>query len=251
MPDTATYTPNVVRIPVPSPNLFDTDPSYPRFVEVQLNGEHQYDTKTWVGNVKQGVTAEMAFEALRYHAAPLQLSRISKDGDITNIPLGPLGGKVEHFIFPEQLTIVNTTFPRHVFHPGNVFRRVVQEGDDIYIVSKGYGVGNFPTINEAVSKLVWPVVDQSIRERLNSPVGPSLQDFGVSLHDRSNTTSGDTEAATRTNQVDTATAMGIRERVVIPPTAAPTPPNLPAIGPRPFLPRAFLPGALGTTPTAD
>lgn len=182
--DTVTSTPNVLR--VPRPESFQNPSAEQKYIDLVLNGEHQYETKHFVGKVSQGVTAEMAFEALRHHAAPLQLSRISKDGDITDIPLGPLGGKVEHFIFPEHLTIVNTTLPKHIFHPGNVFRRVVQEGDDIYIVSKGYGTGNFPDFNKAISIPTWYVTDQSIRERLSSPVGPSLQDFGVSLHDRSN-----------------------------------------------------------------
>jgi hypothetical protein len=139
-------------------------------------GPHRYTQRTRIGNVKEGITAEGVFEVLRRHATPLQKDRIEsaeeavrgdnpfgRPNDRTDIPiLGP----VRHEVFPEHRTIVNSTLGDHLLHPGNVFRTVVQEGDDIFIVTDGYGEGILPFLNAATAPRLWGFVDEGIRERL-------------------------------------------------------------------------------------
>lgn len=122
------------------------------------NGSHDYTQRTWVGNLRQGITPEAAFEALRYHAVPNQTGRIFNTGDISNIR-GPFrefpvasAGEVVHYVFPDAFTIVNTTLPGHIFYPGNVFRTIVQEGNDIYVVTHGYGTDDYKNIMETFAQ---------------------------------------------------------------------------------------------------
>jgi hypothetical protein len=224
--DPVTYTPKRWRIPhpgLPRPGVYTVE-----------SGPHYYTQETWVGNVKQGTTVEAAFEALRHHAAPFQERRVSKTGDVTDI-LGRVGGRVSHFVFPEHLTIVNTTLPGHVFDPGNVSRKIVQKGDDIYVVTQGYGTGFFRNENEKLSPYLWELVDSGIRSRLNRPTGAH------DIDNIMNTTIPEMHGAGG-NAFGPAAASS--PEIV-------SPPDMPATGPRPFLPGAFLPGALGTTPAAD
>lgn len=195
------------------------------------------------------MTARAVFEALRYHAAPFQSNRIARDGDETGIP----GlGKVKHFVFPEQMTIVNTTLPGHLLHSGNVFRRVVQDGDDIYIETEGYGTGLFPRSNERAASGLWEQVDQSIRRWVNSLVPTSYREnFSSANAADVHEAGGDIQSAIQSNQADAANTMRVRNSMTASPVAPLFFPSLPAIGPRPFLPGAFLPGALGTAPAAD
>src|SRR4051812_40793511 len=102
-------------------------------------GPHYYTIATPVGRVSEGVTAEFAFDALLRFATPFKISSNPvTTGDTTLIV--PLG-YVEHTVFPDRMTVVNTTMEGyHFLHPGNVWRSVVQRGDDIYIVTEGYGI---------------------------------------------------------------------------------------------------------------
>lgn len=52
------------------------------------------------------------------------------------------------------------------FHPGNVFRSIVQRGDDLYVVTEGYGTGALPGPNER-AKFIWSEPDHWIRHELN------------------------------------------------------------------------------------
>jgi hypothetical protein len=70
------------------------------------------------------------------------------------------------------MTIVNTTEPNHVLYPGNVHRSIVQEGDDLYVVSRGYGTGVFPSLNEWLAPRGWTFVDNDIRHELNPSIRP-------------------------------------------------------------------------------
>jgi hypothetical protein len=105
---------------------------FPGGAEVTLpSGPHYYSAKTWIGSVNGGVTPEQAFESLSRHATPFQ-SVTSVDGGIVDIPgFGP----VRQHVDPDRLTIVNTTEPGHLLHPGNVFRSIVREGNDLYAVT--------------------------------------------------------------------------------------------------------------------
>lgn len=70
---------------------------------------------------------------------------------------------------PERLTIVNSTMPDHLLHPGNVFRKIVRDGDDLYVVTQGYGTGILPRANEVGSHHLWSRVDDEIFKELNPP----------------------------------------------------------------------------------
>ena len=135
--------------------------------EVTLpSGPHHYSAKTWIGSVNGGVTPEQAFESLSRHATPFQ-STASVDGGIVDIPgFGP----VRQHVDPDRLTIINTTEPGHLLHPGNVFRSIVREGNDLYVVTEGYGTGMFPKANERFAPLGWQEPDVEMRVGLNNQI---------------------------------------------------------------------------------
>lgn len=116
------------RLPLPAP--FDWEIS---------SGPHFYPIKRWVGSISQGNTPQQAYEALLRHATPFQ-RETSVDGWEIDIPVV---GPVRQHVDPSRLTVVNTTLPGHVLHPGNVRRSIIQEGDDLYVVTHGYGTGIF------------------------------------------------------------------------------------------------------------
>src|SRR3954467_9883855 len=125
-------------------------------------GPHFYRTRTLVGRVSDGITPTQAMQALLRHATPFQ-SKIAEDGKTTDIPIL---GAVRHRIDPERRMVVNTTERGHWLAPGNVHRSIVQDGDDIYVQSDGYGTGSFPEMNAHLAKRVWPIVDDNIRREL-------------------------------------------------------------------------------------
>jgi hypothetical protein len=148
-------------IPVPPP--FSWLPTFSDGVQITLpSGPHYYPLKNWVGSISQGNTAQQAFEALSPRATPFQ-SGPSVDGGVEI----PGAGPVRQFVDPEHLTIVNTTQPGHILHAGNVFRSIVQEGDNLYVVTHGYGTGIFPTQNKVAAPCLWGVTDLGIRRELN------------------------------------------------------------------------------------
>jgi hypothetical protein len=135
--------------------------------EVTLpSGPHYYSSKRWVGSINGGVTPEQAFESLTRHATPYQ-SVTSVDGGIVDIP-GV--GRVRQHVDPDRMTIVNTTEPGHLLHPGNVFRSIVREGNDLYVVTEGYGTGIFPEVNKAVLSKGWLDPDGKMRVELNNQI---------------------------------------------------------------------------------
>src|SRR5262249_21263111 len=128
------------------------------------SGPHHYQIKTWIGSVSQGHTPQEVFESLSRNATPFQ-TQTSVNGGIVNVPgLGP----VRQLVDPDHLTIVNTTEPEHLLHPGNVFRSVVKEGDDLYVVTQGYGTGVLPHENETILPEGWKFPDTIIRAELNN-----------------------------------------------------------------------------------
>jgi hypothetical protein len=103
--DPTMQSPVVKRIPLPFP--FNLLPSPLNGFNVTVpSGPHAYSTKTWVGKTTQGVTPEMAFQALRGRATPLQGGVSVSDGDMTDIPGF---GRVRHIVDADRRTIVNTT----------------------------------------------------------------------------------------------------------------------------------------------
>jgi hypothetical protein len=154
----------------------DPSPSvpYPRY-----SGPHYYKTETWVGNVKDGIKPQAAFEALRRWATPFSLGeKAVSAGDKTDIP----GlGHAQHYVDEDHMTVVNSTVPgKHVLEPGNVHRSIVRRGDDIYVKTDGYGLGIFPEANRLASLIVWPLVDQNIRHFLHAPPPGAFDPFSGS-----------------------------------------------------------------------
>lgn len=85
------------------------------------------------------------------------------DGGMQDIPHF---GRVRQIVDPDRLTIVNITEPGHLLSPGNVHRSIVQAGDDLYVVTHGYGTGFNPPGNEYVARGVWESTDNNIRSEL-------------------------------------------------------------------------------------
>jgi hypothetical protein len=140
-------------------------------INIQTNGPHEYPQKTWIGKASSGATKQAVFESLRWYPTPggRRHGPVS-DGDDTDIVVvpGTTPDKVKHYVFPEHFTIVNTTVKgQHRLHPGNVFRTVVQEGDDVYVVTRGYGTGfkYYPGASESTAPYLWRDVDQAIRNK--------------------------------------------------------------------------------------
>lgn len=132
------------------------------------SGPHIYSNKTWIGRASDGITPRQAFEALSRHATPFQ-NTTSVDGGTVDIPvIGP----VRQIVDRDRLTIVNTTEPGHQLHPGNVHRSIVQVGDDLYVVTRGYGTGILPSANEVAAPELWSSVDNDIRRDLNPYIKP-------------------------------------------------------------------------------
>ena len=140
-------------------------------IEITIpSGPHTYFNKTWVGRVTDGIGPRQAFASLSRHATPFQ-SVTSVDGGTVKIPMA---GPVRQFVDPDRLTIVNTTEPGHVLYPGNVHRSIVQEGDDLYIVTHGYGTGILPWVNEHTAPSLWESVDNNVRHELNPEIKPPV-----------------------------------------------------------------------------
>lgn len=154
------------------------------------SGPHNYNQRTWVGNVRLGATPQAAYESLLRRATPFQDGRRISNEDETDIPFFSgskhVFGRVKHYVFPEHLTVVNTTMEGHLLHPGNVHRSIVQEGDDLYVVTQGYGSGMVPKVNEVLAPPGWQAVDFGIRDDLNpkSFVDPVARREAVKSTDR-------------------------------------------------------------------
>jgi len=150
-------------IPVPPP--YNRLPPLSNGIQITVpSGPHYYSDKSWIGSISQGNTPQQAFDSLSRHATPFQGGAPAIDGGVIDIPgIGP----VQQLVDPDRLTIVNSTQPGHILHPGNVFRSVVQEGDNLYVVTQGYGTGVFPPLNEFAGSRGWRFTDFGIRRELN------------------------------------------------------------------------------------
>jgi hypothetical protein len=145
-----------------SPIQYDVPFSGGRKITIS-SGPHYYRTERWVGSAGQGEGPRSAFEALKRHAIPLQGDQGSAEGDVKQVRgFGPIRQHVDD----DHMTVVNTTMPGHLLHPGNVIRSVVQRGDDLYVVTEGYGTGALPSLNEG-GRFIWSLPDHEIRHELN------------------------------------------------------------------------------------
>jgi hypothetical protein len=141
------------------------------------SGPHYYTVKTWIGSTSQGNTPQEAFESLSRNATPFQTGA-SVDGGIMNIPVL---GHVRQLVDPDHQTIINTAEPDHLLYPGNVFRSIVQEGNDLYVVTHGYGTGEFPQLNEFAAPGGWKLPDFMVRAELNNkrPLGYPMDELNA------------------------------------------------------------------------
>jgi hypothetical protein len=155
-----------------SPRRFSLPPPFDVTIP---SGPHFYPIKAWVGSISQGNTPQQAFEALLRHASPLQ-SGSSFDGRVLDIPGF---GQIQQRVDPDRMMVVNTTLPGHRLDPGNVHRWVVQEGDDLYVVTHGYGTGELPWLNEKTSGPGWWESHHKIRRELNpyTPLGYPMDEM--------------------------------------------------------------------------
>ena len=125
-------------------------------------GPHHYQREQWVGSTRQGNTPQSALESLKRHAIPIQGDQISADGAVLEVQgFGP----IRQHLDDDRLTIVNTTMPGHVLHPGNVLRSVIERGGDLYVATEGYGTGILPALNER-GKRIRGLPDLMIRREL-------------------------------------------------------------------------------------
>jgi hypothetical protein len=147
----------------------------PAGTEVTVNGPHYYSTRTWVGRPSDGITPQQAFEALSRHATPFQQGSSINDGTIDI----PGFGKVHQLVDPDRLNIVNTTMPGHVFYPGNVHRSIIQDGDNLYVETRGYGTGLFPRLNEFFAPWVWEHEDRKVLDELKQRPESTLSPDGT------------------------------------------------------------------------
>lgn len=86
----------------------------------------------------------------------------------------PFWGPVRQIVDPDRFMIVNTTQLGHELYPGNVHRSIVQDGDDLYVMTHGYGTGMLPRANKIVAPLLWKSVDSNIRRELNPDAATEL-----------------------------------------------------------------------------
>jgi len=161
--DPTMQSPRRLTIPVPPP--YNRLPPLSDGIQVTVpGGPHHYSERSWIGSTSQGNTPQQAFDSLSRHATPFQGGVQSVDGGVIDIPML---GRVRQIVDPDRLTIVNTTEPGHQLYPGNVFRSIVQEGDDLYVLTQGYGTGVLPALNEFAAPRVWRLANLGIRRELN------------------------------------------------------------------------------------
>lgn len=64
--------------------------------------------------------------------------------------------------------IVNYTLEEHIFYPGKITRRVVQDGGAIFVTTEGEGFGQYAFFNEQLGgKLIFAEVDDELADAVN------------------------------------------------------------------------------------
>lgn len=120
-------------------------------------GFHEYDVES---RCRVSVCSRQDVEReLRNQPAPG-----TKTGDTTDIPIL---GRVRHL--SESSSTLNITLDgEHRLAPGVVSRRVVEEGNYVYIRTYGLGFGAAPLANEAFAPALWKAQDRLIFGRAAS-----------------------------------------------------------------------------------
>ncbi len=80
--------------------------------------------------------------------------------------LESVGGQnpVSTVIDAKNATIVNYTLEAHIFYPGKITRRVVQERGTILVTTEGEGFGQYAQENEAAGKLLFKSIDEKLAD---------------------------------------------------------------------------------------
>ena len=109
------------------------------------------------------------------HATPFQREP-SFNGKEVEIPvLGP----VRQFVDPDRLMVVNSPCLSTDFIPVT-FIVGSSRGDDLYVVTHGYGTGVLPLANEWGAKGMWSFPDRNIHQELNpQPLGYPVDEMNA------------------------------------------------------------------------
>lgn len=143
----------------------DYDPKDPNY--------HEYSVLTLICNVSRqyGCSAAYVFgEGLDRYPAPFM------SGDyVSNNEIQPVFGfgPVRFQVYPENMEIINETMPGHLLAPGYVERQVIQVGDDVFVQTRGVGIGTLADINSAGSNIMWHTVDSQIANSLHALYPPT------------------------------------------------------------------------------
>ena len=122
-------------------------------------GSHEYSSVTFAGKMNSGLgnngvglTPEFVFrEGLLHYPTPMWDTGAVSPGDIKFATMGWVRESVDY----SNLSVTNTTTRAHTLYPGAVTRQVVQDGDNIYVVTRGTGNGLFPNANEVAAPPLW------------------------------------------------------------------------------------------------
>jgi len=119
---------------------------------------HRFYQKTYIMSGDQ-TQANRVYEVLKKYPAPMRPRNGTEvqSGEVSI--LSPIVNPVQHFLFTDQLALVNVTLPGHNFHPGKTVRKVIQEGGNIFIETTGDGEGLYPLVNVIIGPSLFRNLD--------------------------------------------------------------------------------------------
>jgi len=80
--------------------------------------------------------------------------------------IGPRGDPIEVDVNERHDYYVNRTLEGHTFHPGEIRRYIVQNGNSVEILTYGYGTGNNAVFNELMGPPLFEDLDNTVRADL-------------------------------------------------------------------------------------
>ncbi len=83
-------------------------------------------------------------------------------------PLLPALDLVRTHVDAANATIVNYTLEQHIFYPGKITRKVIQDGGTIVVTTEGEGFGQYAAFNKFVGgKLLFPAIDDELADAVH------------------------------------------------------------------------------------
>jgi hypothetical protein len=76
--------------------------------------------------------------------------------------------RIKTVINNDELSVTNYTLPGHVFYPGKVKRKILDNGNSILIETTGEGTGDYRRINEGLGRELFSGIDANLRDYVNS-----------------------------------------------------------------------------------